>query len=254
MRLAAIYDIHGNLPALEAVVADIRRAGVDEVVVGGDVVPGPMPVETIAFLRDIGLPLRCLHGNGEREVLAARAGTVSEAIPPRFREVIRWTADQLDPDDARWLESWPSTVTAELPGIGPVLFCHATPRSDTDIFTRLTPEAVLLPLFSDLAVNMVVCGHTHMQFDRTVGRIRIMNAGSVGMPFGPPAAYWALLGPAVELRYTRYDLDRAAERVRASAYPDAEEFAARNILMPPSEDTMLEAFTRAGVAATARAP
>ena len=186
-------------------------------------------------------------------MLAARAGVVSEAIPPRLREAIRWTADQLDQDTVRWLESWPSMVTADLPGVGPVLFCHATPRNDTDIFTRLTPEAVLLPQFGELAVNTVVCGHTHMQFDRAVGRIRIVNAGSVGMPFGPPGAYWAILGPAVELRYTRYDLGRAAERVRASSYPDAEEFATRNILMPPSEDTMLEAFARAELAA-ARKP
>lgn len=248
MRIAAIYDVHGNLPALEAVMADIRAAGVDEVVVGGDVIPGPMPTETIAFLRDIGLPVRCIQGNGEREVLAMRAGVQSNSIPERFRDVMRWVGDQLDADDARWLESWPATASVDVPPIGRVLFCHASPRNDTDIFTRLTPEAALRPLFADVAAATVVCGHTHMQFDRMVGGVRVVNAGSVGMPFGTPGAYWALLGPEIELRCTRYDLARAAERVRATPYPQAEEFAQQNILAPPAEAAMLDVFTRAGLA------
>ena len=93
-------------------------------------------------------------------------------------------------------------------------------------------------------VAMVICGHTHMQFDRTIGPVRVVNAGSVGMPFGEPGAYWLLLGPTVELRKTTYDLEAAAERVRKTTYPQAEEFASRNILQPPSEEQMLEAFAR----------
>ena len=89
---------------------------------------------------------------------------------------------------------------------------------------------------------LVVCGHTHMQFDRTVGTTRIVNAGSVGMPFGAPGAYWLLLGPGVELRRTTYDLENAATRIRATSYPQAESFAATNVIKPPSEESILEMF------------
>jgi hypothetical protein len=135
----------------------------------------------------------------------------------------------------------------EIPDLGAVLFCHATPRNDTEIFTRLTPEAVLAPIFKELGVSVVVCGHTHMQFDRMIGATRVVNAGSVGMPFGEPGADWLMLGPGVELRHTAYDLSRAAERIRSTTYPQAEEFAARNVLQPPPAEQTLAAFTRAGL-------
>jgi putative phosphoesterase len=244
MRVAAIYDIHGNLPALEAVLQDIRREGVDRIVVGGDVVPGPMPRETLTFLLDLDIPVQFIRGNGDREVLGARAGIETGAVPEPFREVMRWTARQLDPEHERLLAGWPETLRMEIRGLGEVLFCHATPRSDTEIFTRLTPEDDLLPIFEGLDVPLVVCGHTHMQFDRTIGGVRVVNAGSVGMPFGEPGAYWLSLGPDVQLRHTPYDLAQAAERIRGTTYPQAQDFAARNILQPPSEEEMLERFAR----------
>src|SRR5262249_23375586 len=145
----------------------------------------------------------------------------------------------------RLLAGWPKTLRVEIPGLGEVLFCHGTPRSDTEIFTRLTPEDRLLPVFEGLNVPLVICGHTHMQFDRTVGMVRVLNAGSVGMPSGEPAPYWLFLGPDVQLRHTPYDLTKAAERVRDTNYPQAHDFAARNVLHPPSEREMLEVCTRA---------
>jgi diadenosine tetraphosphatase ApaH/serine/threonine PP2A family protein phosphatase len=157
---------------------------------------------------------------------------------------VRWVAQQLHPQHERLLASWPKTLRLEIRGLGDVLFCHATPRSDTDVFTRLTPEGRLLPAFEGLNVNLVVCGHTHMQFDRTIGRIRVVNAGSVGMPFGEPGAYWLLLGPGIQLRRTAYDLTKAAGRIRGTNYPQAQDFAARYILEPPSEGEMLRGFTR----------
>ena len=245
MRIAALYDIHGNLPALEAVLEDVRRAGVDLVVVGGDVVPGPMPRETMACLLDLDLPARFLRGNGDREVLARMEGRETGSVPERFREVMDWVAGQLGPEHARLFAAWPETLRTEVQGLGEVLFCHATPRSDSEIFTRRTPEERLLPLFAGLGVPLAVCGHTHMQFDRTVGATRVVNAGSVGMPFGEPGAYWLLLGPDVELRQTPYDLAGAAERIRGTEYPQAEEFAANNVLRPPSEEEILAAFAGA---------
>jgi putative phosphoesterase len=244
MRVAALYDIHGNLPALEAVLDEVRQSAVDLVVIGGDVLPGPMPRETLARLRDLDLPLRCIQGNGEREVLARIAGIETGTVPERFREVMHWVAQQLEPEQARWLASWPETLRVEVDGMGDVLLCHATPRSDAELFTRLTPEDRLLPIFEGLGVSTVVCGHTHMQFDRPIGGTRVVNAGSVGMPFGEPGAYWLLLGPDVQLRHTPYDLARAADRIRDTAYPQAHEFAAGNVLRPPSEADTLELFAR----------
>jgi predicted phosphodiesterase len=252
MRIAALYDIHGNLPALEAVLAEVLKTGVDQVVVGGDVVPGPLPRETLARLRDLGIPTQFVHGNGEVAVLAEREGREAYRLPDSAREVVRWTAEQLDPGLAEWLASWPRTVRLDLrgqrgqPGLGGVLFCHATPRDENEGFTRLTPEERLLPIFSGLGVDLVVCGHTHMPFDRTVGGVRVVNAGSVGMPFGEPGADWLLLGPeGLELRHASYDLAQAAERIRRSAYPQAEDFAAQNILRPPSAEAMLALFSKA---------
>lgn len=252
MRVAALYDIHGNLPALEAVLEEVRQADVDQIVVGGDVVPGPMPRATLERLLDLDRPTHFLHGNGELAILAQMAGertgsvtywgTTSGARPAEsLVEVFRWTAAELRPFEPV-LAQWPRTVQLEIDGLGPVLFCHATPRSETEGFTRLTAEDLLLPLFEPLGVPTLVCGHTHMQFDRQVGRIRVVNAGSIGAPFGEPGAYWLRLGPGVELRRTPYDLAQAAARIRATEYPQAEDFAVQSVLSPPSEETMLAAL------------
>ena len=246
MRIAALYDIHGNLPALEWVLAEVAREDVDLVLVGGDVVPGPMPGECLDRLLAVELPVRFIRGNGERAVLDEAQGRDS-GVPAPFREGVLWNAAQLTADHLAEIGRWPETLRVEVPGIGDVLFCHATPRNDSEIFTRLTPEERLTPVFAEADAALVVCGHTHMQFGRTVGRTRVVNAGSVGMPFGAPGAYWLLLGPGVDLRHTRYDLERAAASVRATAYPGAEAFAAGNILQPPSEVAMLEVFAKAEV-------
>jgi putative phosphoesterase len=247
MRVAAIYDIHANLPALEAVLQDIRQAEADHLVVGGDVLPGPMPRETIACLLDLDIPVQFVQGNGDREVLAQMEGAETDwyrTASEQWREPVRWTAQQLNPEHKRLLAGWSKTLAVEIGGLGEVLFCHATPRNDSEIFTRLTSEDRLVPVFEGLNVPVVVCGHTHMQFDRTVGRIRVVNAGSVGMPFGEPGADWLLLGPNVQLRHMPYDFAKAAERIRDTKYPQAQEFAARNVLQPPSEAETLEAFSR----------
>lgn len=242
MRIAVLYDIHANLPALEAAVAEIRRERIERIVVGGDVLPGPMPRETIDYLRALEIPAEFLHGNGDREILERLRGVETNAVPEAFRESMQWNARQLGPEDARWLASWPAMLQADVPGIGQVLFCHATPRSDTELFTRLTPDDSVLPMFQGVTAPLVLCGHTHMPFDRAIGSTRVVNPGSVGMPFGEPGAYWAVLGPDVEFRRTLYDLEAAAARIRTTGYPQADDFAARNVLRPPSEEQMLAAF------------
>jgi predicted phosphodiesterase len=247
VRVAAIYDIHANLPALEAVLREILQAGVDQVIVGGDVVPGSMPRETIECLRAVEIPMKFILGNGDREVLARMRGEQTEwyrTAQEQWREPVRWSAEQLYVEEEQLFAGWQATLRMNIPKLGDVLFCHATPRNDTEIFTRLTAEERLLPVFAGVNASVVVCGHTHMQFDRMVGETRIVNAGSMGMPFGEPGAYWLLLGADVQLRRTDYDLAKAAERIRATKYPQAEDFAARNVLLPPSEASMLEAFSK----------
>lgn len=246
-RVAAIYDIHANLPALEAVLNEIEQLRVERIVVGGDVFLGPMPLDTFSRLRDLRVPADFIHGNCEGAVLAARAGQDPGRMPEPDKESLRWTAHQLSAAHEQILRDWPKTLALNIRGLGEVLFCHATPRDENEIFTRLTPESALLPAFANLSADVVVCGHTHMQFDRYIGRTRVVNAGSVGMPFGRAGADWLLLGPGVELKHTDYGLAQAAERVRASNYPQAEEFASKYILQPPNEEEMLELFARAEI-------
>jgi len=248
MRVAALYDIHGNLPALEAVLEEIRKADVDQVVVGGDVVPGPMPKETLRCLLALHVHTQFIYGNGEVAVLEQMAGRDPLAVPEQYRPIIRWTAEHLSANESEHEQpfaGWPKTVSVEIPGLGDVLFCHATPRNENEIFTRLTEEDRLLPIFEGLNVPVVVCGHTHMQFDRMIGRTRVVNAGSIGMPFGEPGADWLLLDDGIQLRHTSYDLNKAADRVRASSYPEADDFVTRYLLNPPTEKEMLEAFSHA---------
>ena len=251
MRVAAIYDIHGNLPALEAVLQEIRQEKVDHIVVGGDVLPGPMPRETLEPLRNLDAPAHFIYGNGEVAVLQQMSGKEPASVPQAFRPIIRWTAERLDPAHQHWLSSWPKTLTLEIAGLGSVLFCHATPHNENDIFTKLTPEDRLPPVFEGLSAATVVCGHTHMQFDRKIGLTRVVNAGSIGMPFGQPCAHWLLLGPNIQFRHTTYSLAQAADVVRRTDYPQAEDFAARHILNPPTEKEMLEIFTRVEISANA---
>jgi putative phosphoesterase len=241
VRAAALYDIHGNLPALEAVLAEIASTGIDSVIIGGDVIPGPMPNETLARLLDLDLPIQFITGNGEIAVIAEMEGRDS-GVPLPYRQSIKWNAAQLSSRDRELLKAWPETLSMQITGLGKVLFCHATPQNSNDIFTRLTPSDRLVSMLSGSGADVVICGHTHMQFDRTVDSIRVVNAGSVGMPFGEPGAYWLLVGPEIELRRTEYDLEEAAARIRRTQYPDAEAFAAQNILMSPSEEKMLRLF------------
>ena len=241
MRVACLYDIHGNLPALEAVVADVRASRAERVVVGGDVLPGPMPRESLDLLYSLDIPTDFIVGNGDRAAREARRGAMDPLVPAFFHDAMNWTAAQLSDADDRAIEQWPLTLELSIEGIGRVFFCHATPRSDTEIFLKTTPDDKLRPIFDSLGVQLVVCGHTHMQFDRVVGRTRIINAGSIGMPFQDAGAYWAMLGPDVKLRRTAYDLSHAANLIRATTYPQAAQ-AAASIATPPAEQTMLEQF------------
>jgi diadenosine tetraphosphatase ApaH/serine/threonine PP2A family protein phosphatase len=238
MNVAALYDIHGNLPALEAALREVRAENVEAIVVGGDLVPGPMPRECLAALLDCGLPVHFIVGNGEQNVLAAHDGEEMDGVPEKFRDALRWTAEQLTEEEIALLRTWPLTHRIGEPGRGAV-FCHATPRDADEIFTRLTPAEHLEPVLAKAEAPIVVCGHTHMQFDRMAGSIRAINAGSVGMPFGDPGAHWLLLDPdsgRAALRRTEYDYAAAAARIQATEYPRQSEMDPGN---PMEADPML---------------
>lgn len=246
MRVAALYDVHGNLPALETVLAEVDGVGVDVVVVGGDVAIGPMPLATLERLLELGERALFLRGNGDREIAAdpARPGG------GLWVERTRWSAQQLTRGQRAWLAALPDTQTVEVDGLGNVLFCHGSPRSDEEILTRISSEERVAAALAGVEEAVVVCGHTHVQFDREVAGKRLVNAGSVGMPYeAQPGAYWALLGPGVELRRTAYDLEAAATMIRATGFPDAGELAAENVLTVPSAEEATEQFERLARAA-----
>lgn len=232
MRVAALYDIHANLPALQAVLAELGDVGL--VVVGGDSVWGPMPQETMDLLRSLDRPVEFVMGNADRDVFDRAGG--------RWKETNDWCADRLSDDHLAFLRSRPAHVLVEVDSLGPVLFCHGSPRSDTDPITTATPDEAVLEMCAPHLEGVVVCGHTHAQFERVVGHLRVVNAGSVGNPFGEPGAYWATFGPDVELRYTSYDVVGAAELIRQSGFPDGGTMA--NLVEKPGPASLAaELFT-----------
>ncbi|HXV35278.1 MAG TPA: metallophosphoesterase family protein [Gaiellaceae bacterium] len=246
MRVAALYDVHGNLPALEAVLGDVEEAGVDAVVVGGDVCIGPMPAAVLQRLLALGERALFLRGNGDREIAGEPAGG------GLWVERTRWSAEQLTRGQRAWLAALPDTQTVAVGGLGQVLFCHGSPRSDEEILTRISSEERVAAAVAGVTEEVVVCGHTHVQFDRRVAGRRLVNAGSVGMPYeAAPGAYWALLGPGVELRRTAYDLEAAAAAIRATGFPGAAELAAENVLTVPSAEEATEQFERLARATSA---
>jgi predicted phosphodiesterase len=238
VRVAALYDVHGNLPALEAVLAEVAREGVDVVVSGGDVAAGPMPVECLDLLAALGPQVVYVRGNGDRELVARRRGDV---VAPT--DAAAWVAAAVRPEHVDVMASWPLTATLDVDGLGRTLFCHTVPYDDVSFFLETTEESQAAEILGPVDADALVCGHTHMQFDRVVGGVRVINAGSVGMPYeAEPGAYWALLGPDVSLRRTPYDVDAAAARIRATAWPGAEEFARENVVSVPTAAEARAAF------------
>jgi putative phosphoesterase len=229
VRVAALYDVHGNLPALEAVLAELEGEDVDLILAGGDVASGPMPAETLDLLRSAGA--RFVRGNADRVLDFVGGGGGSREL---FRASRLWVADRLGEARLRFLADLPLDEILDVDALGPVRFCHGSPGSDVLTITRLTPDERLRELLEGVPERVVVCGHTHVQFDRSVEDVRVVNAGSVGFPYEErPGAYWLLAGPDVSLRRTAYDVEDAAARIRATGYPRAESFASELVLEDP---------------------
>jgi predicted phosphodiesterase len=257
MKIAALYDIHGNLPALNAVLAELDEVQPDLILVGGDIVSGPLPAQTLARLAQCGdkVQIQSIRGNGDREIVAAfdQQPPQRQYLPPMSDSVqqeARWVADQLTPAQRDLLAQLPEKLSFDIDGLGSVLFCHATPHNDEELFTPITPATRLQTIFSGVEQSIVVCGHTHMQFELHIDNLRILNAGSVGMPYADqPGAYWLLLSPqGYEFRRTAYDGTAAAQEIRTSGNPLAQEFAEENVLNVPTVREAMETFEQMAAA------
>jgi putative phosphoesterase len=210
MRILALYDVHGNPDALEAVLADPRASGPDAIVVGGDVVPGAFAGAVLHRLEALSGDVRWVRGNGERETAAAVNGP-RPAEGDSAAEMSAFTAQQLGPERARALGELPLSIIVD-----GVLFCHATPRSDEELVTRISPPERWSEVLAGVDAALVIAGHTHQQDDRMVGGVRFVNAGSVGLPYeGDGAARWLWIEDGVpDLRRTAYDAAAAGRRMR----------------------------------------
>jgi predicted phosphodiesterase len=239
-RVAVLADIHGNLPALEATLADAEKAGAQAFVLLGDIALGPMPAATLDLLESLGDRAIWVHGNCERELVTVFDGGT---IPGPNGETAEATARLIGRSHRDLLDGLPLTVTADIAGLGPVLFCHATPRRDDEMILVDSPPDRWAAVLDGAREPTVVCGHTHMQFDRLAAGHRVINPGSVGMPYGSPGACWAMLGPDVTLHQTGYDVAAAAAAIEASGYEDAREWADAYVRQHYSATEALAAFT-----------
>ena len=240
MRVAVLADIHGNLPALEAVLAEPDVAAADRLVLLGDIALGPLPAESLDLLAALGERAVWVHGNCEREIVAAFDG---RDVPGPNGESARAAASLIQRRHRDLLDGLPLTVTLDVDGLGPVLFCHATPHRDDECVLVDSPLPVWSRALAGVEEPVVVIGHTHMPFDRLVGGRRAVNPGSVGMSYGVPGACWALLGPDITLRSTAYDVELAAARIRSGGHPDAAAWAQEYVLSQYGDAEALTVFT-----------
>jgi putative phosphoesterase len=230
LKVAALYDVHGNVPALEAVMAEVEREGADRIVLGGDIASGPLPRETVELVRSLE---NADFVRGNADVLR------SPSMTPEWDESRRWVEDQLTEEQVEWLATLPFSASLDN-----VLYVHATPQDYETIITELTTDERLAELLAEVEEPLVVAGHTHMQLDRRAGPTRFVNVGSVGMPYeAEPGAYWGIVADGVvEFRRTDYDRERAAQWIRTTGHPKAAELADENVLRVPSRAEALAVF------------
>jgi predicted phosphodiesterase len=227
VRVAVLADVHGNAPALEAVLAEVEA---DAIVFAGDLTWGPLPAETLELVRALELPTRFVRGNAERALLEAEENGH-----------VRWLREQHGEEGMAWAAACEKSVVVEIDGLGPVRICHGSPRSDTELVTERTPEERVREFMDGVPERVVVTAHTHVRYDRVAAGVRLLNAGSVGMPYQAPevGAFWALLGPDVDFRRTVYDRDAAFARMAASGYPGWERIEPV-LREPPTPDEVIE--------------
>lgn len=239
-RVAVLADVHGNLHALEAVLAEPDVASADLIVFNGDLADGPFPRETMERIEALGPKGVWLRGNGDRWIVEARAGRFRHP-DPSTDALIHWAAGRLSEAQVARLAALPMRTTVDIEN-GRVALCHATARSDNEMLLVDSTIGQARAAFQGIDAGLVVVGHSHMPFDRLFDRRRVVNAGSVGLPYGHSGASWALLGPDPVLRRTSYDARAAADAIVASGMPGALDFAETCILTVESDAAALDAF------------
>ena len=242
MSVAVLSDIHGVLPALDAVLAEPEVQAAGRIVVTGDIAAGPQPVEVIDRLTSLGDRVVWVRGNADRELVAlARDSRLAVPYP-----ISRYAADQLSPEHVALLARLPHPVTLDVAGFGRVLFCHGTPRDDNEVVLVDTRMEKWTQALADVPgdVMTVVCGHTHMPFVRLTNRRLVVNAGSLGMPYGQVGAQWAYLaGGVATLRCTTYDVEAARRTIRESCtFADIDEWTDEYLYSRNSDFDALAAF------------
>ena len=227
-KVAVISDVHGNAVALAAVLAELEREQPDVIVSCGDLTWGPLPEETYVLAR--GLNARFVRGNADRAVL--------ENVSETERE--QWMQAHHTDEMREFLGTFEEQLVVDVDGLGPVRFCHGSPRTDEECVTPETPEERVREFSAGVDELVIVSGHVHIQFDREVAGIRSVNSGSVGLPYeGKPGAFWAMFGPDVELRRTEYDLEETLERYRASGQPGIEQIV-EMMVEPPERREVID--------------
>ena len=229
-RVAVLSDVHGNAVALAAVLAEVDRERPDLLVFGGDLTWGAQPMATYELAAARAARSLFIRGNADRAVLEGSAESDGE----------RWMKENHSSEARAFLEQFKEQAVVEVEGLGVVRFCHGSPRSDEECVTPETPEERVREFMRDIGERVLVTAHVHMQFDREVAGVRSVNPGSVGLPYeARPGAYWALLGPDVELRRTDYDVARAFAAYRESGFPDPEQMV-ELLEQPPSRAEVIE--------------
>jgi putative phosphoesterase len=235
-RLIAFSDVHGNLPALEAVLADIQTQGTpDAIWVLGDLAAFcPWPVETLARLRE--LPnVAFLQGNTDRYLITGRRPTFPIQSPEDWANAparlaersanFLWTVERLSYADYEFLRTLPSRLEMDVPGYGRVVAVHATPADDEAVILPGTPDDQTRPHLSGLDARLLLYGHTHRPMDRIVDGVRLVNDGSVGLPLdGDPRAAYALLEfeggqCTVAIRRAAYDVEAVIAELERVEHP-----------------------------------
>ncbi|GAA1401905.1 metallophosphoesterase family protein [Catellatospora coxensis] len=230
-RVAVLADVHGNVPALLAVLDELTAARVDLIVFLGDLTWGPEPQTTVDLVQELGRRAVFVRGNADRAVVELARGEREHTRPRDPWMVRQHTEEAVD-----FLATFPLDVVIDVAGLGPVRFCHGSPRDDTECVTPETSEERFAELSRGTEEHVIVTGHTHLQFDREVAGRRSVNPGSVGLPYhlgAPGTAYWTLLGPEVQLRQTWYDVQEAVDRCRTTGDPSGDT-TVRYLLTPPT--------------------
>jgi putative phosphoesterase len=230
-KLAIISDIHGNLPALEATLNDIAKHNIQTIVCLGDVASfGPQPKETLLRIQALNCPM--VMGNADIELLEPVQNEISKENR-WFADVKQWCAEQLDELDKKFIRTFKPNITLTVDGLS-ILAYHGSPKSYNDLISATTPDETLDILFEKTSADVYMGGHTHEQFIRRYKATRVVNPGSVGLPFVVRAgegintcvAEYAILEvfenqPNVTLRRVRYDSKALQHAAQRSGMPHA---------------------------------